>query len=243
MTKKILALVVALVIMSTCGMVAFAAETPTDVPEIVLQLEANGAKGKMEDIPVNEAGVVVVPEHAFTNDNFKFTGWNTTADGAGFDYAPGDEIVLKETLVLYAQWIHKDAQYEEFTIIYDANGGTGETVDEWGPYISGGYAYTAWNYFYKAGAEFIGWNTEKDGSGTMYGEDEMFEIYENVTLYAIWEGGEEEIIEKPDVNEEIEEDVVSDTNANPETGSKSVAGAVVAGVVALGALAILKKRG
>ncbi len=232
--KKILAVVVALVIMSTVGMVAFAAETPTELPEIYLELDRNGAAGgKMEDIAADENGVVVVPEHAFENDNFIFIGWNTSPDGAGFSYNPGDEITLEAPLTLYAQWVHKDAVYDEFTVTYDANGGSGETVDVYGPYISGGYAYTAYNEFYKKGATFIGWNTKADGTGTMYIEDEMFEIYENVTLYAIWEGGEEE----------PQEPIVSDTNTNPDTGSNSVAGAVALSVVALGALVVLKKRG
>ena len=248
MTKKILAVVMALAVMMTaCTMMAFAAETPTDiVPEIVLQLEANGAQGKMADIAADENAKVVVPENGFTNENYNFVGWNTTADGAGDAYQPGDEIVLKETLMIYAQWIHKDADFDEFTITYDANGGEGETVDDYGPYIEGGYAYTAYNNFTKAGAEFIGWNTKADGTGTMYGEDELFEIYEDVLLYAIWEGGEEEVPSEPETSEpEVEEPVVTDTDEeddNPKTGSTSAAGAVVAGVVALGALVVLKKR-
>ncbi len=246
MTKKILAVVVALAVMVTaCSMMAFAAETPTDVVEIYLQLEPNGAQGKMDDILANDEGVVVVPEHAFTNDNYNFMGWNTTADGAGDSYAAGDEITLKETMKLYAQWQHKDAQIIEYTITYDANGGTGETLDEFGPYIAGGYAYTAYNNFKKAGATFLGWNTAKDGSGTSYIEDEMFEIESDLVLYAMWEGGEE-IVDEPSedetVKEEVEvEEVVTETD-NPETGSSSVAGVVVAGVVALGALVVLKKR-
>ena len=110
------------------------------------------------------------------------------------------------------------------------------------------YAYTAYNNFTKGTATFVEWNTAADGSGQSYGEDEMFEIYEDVVLYAIWEGGEEdEIIEDdPIVDDEpiVEEpeEVVTETDENPETGSASAAGAVVAGVVALGALVVLKKR-
>ncbi len=249
MTKKILAVVMALALMMTaCTMMAFAEETPTDVVP-VLQLDANGGEGTMEDIAVNDAGVVVVPENVFTKNNFDFTGWNTNADGSGEAYEVGAEITLDKSLKLFAQWIYKGVTLVEYTITYDANGGEGETLDEFGPYIDGMYAYTAYNNFTKGSAEFVGWNTEKDGSGTMYGEDEMFEIYESVVLYAIWEGGEDEIIDQPIVDEptvEEPEEVVTDTdeeNDNPETGSASAAGAVVAGVVALGALVVLKKRG
>ncbi len=242
MTKKILAVVTALAVMLTaCSMMALAV-TDTDVPEIYLQMEANGAQGKMEDIAADANGKVIVPDNGFTNENYNFLGWNTTADGVGTSYAAGDEITLTETLVIYAQWMHKDADFEEFTVTYDANGGEGETLDEFGPYIAGGYAYTSYNSFTKAGATFLGWNTKADGTGTSYEEDEMFEIYEDVVLYAMWEGGEE-IVDDP-VDEPIVEEVVTDTDEdnNPPTGSASVAGAVVAGVVALGALVVLKKR-
>lgn len=247
MTKKLLAVVMALAVMLTaCSMMAFAAVTPTDIEEeIYLQLEPNGAQGRMDDILVDENGEVVVPEHGFTNDNFNFTGWNTTADGVGEAYQPGDKITLEETTKLYAQWVHKDAVLVEFTLTYDANGGEGETVDLYGPYLEGMYAYTAYNEFTYGPATFVGWNTKADGTGTMYLEDEMFEIFEDTVLYAIWEGVVEEQPEQPPVEQPPVENTVTETetNDNPSTGSTSAAGAVVAGVVALGALVILKKRG
>ncbi len=245
MTKKILAVVMALAVMMACTMMV-SAVTDTDVKP-VLQLEANGAEGKMDDIPVNDAGVVVVPENVFIKNNFDFTGWNTNADGSGDTYKAGDEIALRQDLKLYAQWIYKGVTLVEFTVTYDANGGTGEVLDEFSPYLSGSYVYTCYNDFSKGSAVFLGWNTKADGTGTMYMEDEMFEIYEDVVLYAIWEGGEEEIPSEPETSEpEVEEPVVTETNkedSNPKTGSASAAGAVVAGVVALGALVVLKKRG
>lgn len=244
MTKKILAVVMALALMLTACTVAFAEETPTDVVP-VLKLDANSGEGTMEDIAVNDAGVVVVPENVFTKNNFDFTGWNTNADGSGTAYEIGAEIALREDLTLFAQWIYKGVTLVEYTVTYDANGGEGETVDEYGPYIEGMYAYTAYNNFTKGTATFVEWNTAADGSGQSYGEDEMFEIYEDVVLYAIWEGGEEEVPSEPEVQEPIveePEEVVTETDENPETGSASAAGAVVAGVVALGALVVLKKR-
>ena len=248
MMKKILAVVMALALMMTACTVAFAEETPTDVVP-VLQLDANGGEGTMEDIAVDNDGAVVVPENAFTKNNFDFTGWNTNADGSGDAYEVGAKITLDAPLKLFAQWIYKGVTLVEYTVTYDANGGEGETLDEYGPYIEGGYAYTVYNNFTKGTATFVEWNTAPDGSGQSYGEEEMFEIYEDVVLYAIWEGGEEEVPSEPEVKDPIveePEEVVTETdeqNDNPETGSASAAGAVVAGVVALGALVILKKRG
>ncbi len=98
-----------------------------------------------------------------------------TIDGQG-----GDDVIT-----LYANWI------DQVTLTYDANGlpteaytslptqepvkpGTEVTIQ--GLEINGGQTY-----------EFKGWNTEKNGSGTMYQADETLELNENETLYAIWD--------------------------------------------------------
>ena len=43
-----------------------------------------------------------------------FVSWNTLADGSGTSYAPGDEIVLYDSIVLYAIWA-KTSDLEELT--------------------------------------------------------------------------------------------------------------------------------
>lgn len=49
---------------------------------------------------------VYVEKNGFTRQGYRFTGWNTKADGTGTPYAPGSTYVLngKANDVLYAQW-------------------------------------------------------------------------------------------------------------------------------------------
>ena len=38
-------------------------------------------------------------------EGHRFVGWNTRANGTGYDYAPGSEYIRNESVTLYAQWI------------------------------------------------------------------------------------------------------------------------------------------
>ena len=78
---------------------------------------------------------------------------------------------------------------QQTTINFDANGG------EIGSMISQGLALNtamplSTNLFAKAGYRFSNWNTERDGSGTSYADEEEYTATENgktFTLYAQWE--------------------------------------------------------
>ena len=120
------------------------------------------------------------PEH-------RFKEWNTAADGTGTSYFPGDVIVLTEDLTLYAIWESLNVDIVEFTITYNANGGTGEMIDPLSPYVQGGIASIYDNEFAREGYIFDSWNTAADGSGdTYYAFDMIFSVENDITLYAQW---------------------------------------------------------
>lgn len=80
---------------------------------------------------------------------------------------------------------------EEYTIRYDANGGTG-TMEE--QTVRKDIAVTLReNTFVKDGKMFNGWNTQSDGNGTWYDDLEQVTNLttpgEVVTLYAMWSDG------------------------------------------------------
>lgn len=54
----------------------------------------------------------------FTMTDGTFVCWNTSADGTGKDYYPGDQIVITENLQLYAKWQMKPVT--KFTVTYIA---------------------------------------------------------------------------------------------------------------------------
>ncbi len=67
----------------------------------------HGNGGKTIDgkdvVPASEH---IVMSNLFVKDGYKFTGWNTAADGSGTPYAENDNIDYKtrEVIDLYAQW-------------------------------------------------------------------------------------------------------------------------------------------
>ena len=110
----------------------------------------------------------------------EFYGWTFDEEGT----EPfSTETKIDRDLTIYAQIGNKDG----YTVTYNANSGTGTVVD---PYIYklnkaamvlSGSGLTA-----PLGAVFIGWNTARDGSGTMYYPGSAIRVSDNITLYAMW---------------------------------------------------------
>lgn len=48
--------------------------------------------------------VSVLEKGDLAKDGYTFTGWNTSAEGKGTAYAPGDTFVIEASIILYAQW-------------------------------------------------------------------------------------------------------------------------------------------
>lgn len=146
--------------------------------------EANGGTGSMEaqSVPINEA--VNLNASTFTRPNYRFIGWNTSADGTGTPLGDAGEVTIngEGTVTLYAQWERTTA-----AISFDANGGTG-TMDN--QIVNHGeLTPIAGNAFVKEDYAFVGWNTRADGSGTGYKAGDSISIGENtsaLTLYAQW---------------------------------------------------------
>lgn len=65
---------------------------------------ANGATGTMENQTKTYNVPLVIKDNEFIYPGYNFVGWNTTADGSGTSYTPGDIYIKEAGLVLYAQW-------------------------------------------------------------------------------------------------------------------------------------------
>ncbi|MCD7947999.1 MAG: InlB B-repeat-containing protein [Oscillospiraceae bacterium] len=149
--------------------------------------ESNGGTGSHADvgIPIGTEYTILSPEEiGISRPGYTFVGWNTQPNGTGTAYQPGDTVVVTEDLILYAQWVTVQGPYD---VLYDANGGTGVFVDTG---IPGGTAYTILSpeatVISRPGYVFTGWNTQPDGSGTMYQPGDTVTITGNLTLYAQW---------------------------------------------------------
>jgi len=146
--------------------------------------KANGGTGADVIVNVVYDQVYEVTGTMFTPPTgHKFGGWNTAADGTGTAYAPSNEIKIDDDVTLYAQWTSEN----NLKIIYNSNTGTGTMADQTVTYDS--QVTLAANVFSKTGYEYMGWNTEADGSGTKYANQATFtyQINGNLELYAQWE--------------------------------------------------------
>ncbi len=123
----------------------------------------------------------------FSVTGWTFTGWNTEKNGSGDSYVIGSKkrsLTEGEEITLYAQW-----KMNTYIIEYNSNGGSG-TIPFIEPRYEDSYTLPKNPYTY-AGKNFTGWNTEADGSGISYKENQIvskltMENKKRITLYAQW---------------------------------------------------------
>lgn len=116
-----------------------------------------------------------------TYTNKAFSTWNTKADGTGTSYTEEQiENTYLGKIMLFAQYV------DGYRVSFNSNGGKGTM---WGQTIlTGDTENLTANTFTRAGYRFTGWNTQADGSGTSYTDEQSVTDLGNVTLYAQWEG-------------------------------------------------------
>jgi uncharacterized repeat protein (TIGR02543 family) len=149
--------------------------------------DANGGTGS---VPVDPAKyltgttvTVLAPEASLAKTGFVFTGWNTKSDRSGKSYAASATFIMESANVtLYAMW--------NATVTYDKAGASSGTVPvDTANYASGATVKVLGNTgnLEKAGAAFVGWNTDALYAGTAYSPDATFTMGdEPVVLYAMW---------------------------------------------------------
>lgn len=69
-----------------------------------ITFDANGGKGTMDALVVDEGNSVVLTANAFKRDGYTFAGWNTAKDGKGTAYGDKAQITPNGDMTLYAQW-------------------------------------------------------------------------------------------------------------------------------------------
>lgn len=136
-----------------------------DLPDGSIEYDANGGEGWMRGQPLLYGESFTVLDNGFWRPGFRFTGWNSLADGSGAAYPVGARAYSTGRLRLFAQWAPRE-DARSYRIVYDGNGGT--------------HAPPAQTAFYnqtvrlsqsapvRAGYCFTGWNTRPLGDGRAY---------------------------------------------------------------------------
>ena len=148
-------------------------------PIYTITFNANGGSGSMSSKTVSAGYSISLPANTFTRSGYEFVGWNIKADGSGDTYTNGQSITPSGNFTLYAQWKEK-----EYSITFNGNGGSGSMSSKT---VSAGYSISLpANTFTRSGYEFVGWNTNADGSGVSYTNGQNINPSGNITLYAQW---------------------------------------------------------
>ncbi|MEI8199782.1 MAG: InlB B-repeat-containing protein, partial [Eubacteriales bacterium] len=154
---------------------------------------ANGGTGTQTDSTVYHIGdtVTVKNQGTMAYTGYTFAGWNTAANGSGTAYAPAATFTMgSASVTLYAQWTAND-----YSVIYDANGGTGTQTDITIYHIGNTVTVRDQGTMVYTGYTFAGWNTAANGSGTSYAPAATFTMGSaDVTLYAQWTANDYSVI-------------------------------------------------
>jgi uncharacterized repeat protein (TIGR02543 family) len=153
------------------------------VETFTVTFNANGGEGTVPVQQVGQGSGMILPGgEGLSRFGYHFGGWNTSADGAGVNYAPSALFTPNANTTLFARW----NSVPTFTITFHANGGDGtapspQTVESGSNMMlpgSGGLSMP--------GHVFGGWNTAANGTGTNFIAGTTFTPTGNVTLFARW---------------------------------------------------------
>ncbi len=132
--------------------------------------------------------------NAYGLTGWRFSHWNTRADGTGTSYSNGASVknlttINGATIPLYAQWVANT-----YNVTYNANGGTGTMANSTATYDSN--FITRQNAFNRDGYTFNGWNENSNGTGVAWklnsagvyesGQSWKWTYTKDITLYAQW---------------------------------------------------------
>lgn len=99
-------------------------EETEEVQIYVIQFNANGGSGEMEEIRLDTESDMELPENEFYRTGYEFLGWSVDPDAESAEFEDEEEFEdedlegFEDTVVLYAVW-----QLKDYRILYVLNGG------------------------------------------------------------------------------------------------------------------------
>ena len=154
---------------------------PAQAQNHVITFHNNGGTGNMPNQTVPHNVATSLASNTFIRANFEFIGWATSTSGQ-VAYLDGDNITLAANITLFAVW--QPVQVQNFTITFDANGGTGNMPAQTLAYNVATPLNA--NAFTRADFDFIGWGTSPSGP-VVHQNGASITLTGNITLFALWE--------------------------------------------------------
>ncbi len=159
-----------------------------DVGTYEVIFNPNGGAGEAYSQHITYDEETALSENTFTREGYIFAGWNTASGGNGDKFSNGALVrnLTTTSITLFAQWTAV-----EYKITFNGNGNDGGATADIDPVKYDNPVNLNKNGFTKTGYTFSGWNTEADGSGEAYVDQESVVNLasgqdETATLYAQW---------------------------------------------------------
>ena len=152
----------------------------------MIEYNANGGTGAPAIQSIIHGETITLSSTIPTRTGYEFIGWHTNPLATAVLYIPGQTYSINGNTTLYAIW----EEVETYTITYNANGGTGAPSQQtlvYGDSISLAEAIPT-----KEGYTFLGWATTATATTKQYSPGQSYSVYENKTLYAVWEEDKQE---------------------------------------------------
>ena len=141
-----------------------------------VEFRSNTGAGTMAS--QSAASTTALNANTFSKYGHSFSNWNTAPDGTGNSYQDRELFGFTTNLVLFAIW----QDLPSHTVIFMPNGGSGSMGNQ----VSNVASNLSSNSFLRDGYSFTGWNTEANGSGVRFLDQDSFEFTVDETLYAQW---------------------------------------------------------
>ncbi|MBQ9318418.1 MAG: InlB B-repeat-containing protein [Bacilli bacterium] len=158
--------------------------------EYTIRFNANGGEGTMNDWPnvvLYENGSLSIPINKFSRDNYNFIGWNTKSDGSGLFFENHGTITYEQLISIEGDIFTLYAMWESTGGIITFNSNDGASQIKIQEYMFNSDTKLEKNTFTRNNYLFKGWNTEPDGSGIQYTDEQIINSSDNLVLYAQWE--------------------------------------------------------
>ncbi len=146
-----------------------------------ITFHANGGVGTMNQFLAQHGTTITLPQATYTHPCLDFREWNTIMDGTGVTYQNMGSFVLNSDMDLYAQW---DSAVSG-TVYFHPNGAPDCSFQQQVFHKCISSALAPFNCHYHAFV-FMGWNTEPNGGGTSYEDQEVILPVGDLQLYAQW---------------------------------------------------------
>ena len=152
--------------------------------QYTVSYDPNGGSGTMASDTATYDAAFSIRANEYTKTGYEFVGWNDRADGTGNNWT-GWSGTWTSTggLTVYAQW-----KAVNYTIQYDANGGTGSMGNQTAQYDID--LNLSANNFARPTYTFLGWSKDKDAATPSYSDSQSVKNIglpsDTVILYAVW---------------------------------------------------------